>query len=271
MSYLVFVLITGKTEPPIKDDKKESEETDAWQRPARKHKRKSSRAATEERRPMEALDGFDPEDDFPKAKTSNRFTKHRPRLKSRKYESADEEPQGYSHSHRDRHGDGDTLENEEPAPKDDYRNDKRNKPDDKSRYSHRVVRRKPRDKFERRSESSERENADKSESDVDRWMSMRSGLGRAPGPEPFQDVEDEPDLRQRLEPPLREPPIRETPVREPPPKSVDEDEDIRSVKPTRGKGKKPKNYDEYNDYYDMKRVMNIKNKLPSLLRRTTGK
>lgn len=252
-------MITGKKEhlPPVKEDKKEIEEADSWQRPSRRQRKKKTSRTTEEPIP-DSHDRFNPENDFPKTRTSNRFiTKHRLRFKSRRFESHDEDEQGYP-SHRDKHADSDMQDNED-AVKEDYRNEKRNSMEDKMRYGRgeRVVRRKPRDKIDRGmdlEERSDREDMPKAESDVDRWMMMRGGLGRPPGPMPFPDMEEDREMRRRPDVPIRD-------------QSKSEEDEEAPMKRMKSKGKKE---EEYTDYYDMKRVMNIKNKLPSLLRRTTG-
>lgn len=70
-------------------------------------------------------------------------------------------------------------------------------------------------------------------------LNRRHGFGRAPGPPTFEETDDD-----------------------------DIDLDLR--KKSGGKRKMNKNYPDYNNYYDMKRVYNIKNRLPMLLRRTTS-
>ncbi|XP_028174454.1 DNA ligase 1-like [Ostrinia furnacalis] len=234
----------GKTESP---PGKEVDEAESWQhRPARRHKK--SRAVDDIH--TDPADRFDPDDDFPKPRSSNRFTKHHTRLKSRKFERHDDELPKYSENHKIRNDDSDTEE--ELQIDKDFRNDKR-KSFEEDRYAHRaggerVVRRKPRD---RQLKKEDGEESAKSDSDVDRWM--LPGMGRAPGPGP---------LSERLM--RRRPPDESMPgPREP----SDEDEPILQGEKAKGKSK---GYDDYSgDYYDMKRVMNIKKKLPSLLRRTT--
>ncbi|KAL0902821.1 hypothetical protein ABMA27_000609 [Loxostege sticticalis] len=251
----------GKTEPPPGN---EVEESESWQqRPARKHKKSRVVDVVD----TDHVDRFDPDDDFPKPR-GNRFTKHQTRHKSRKFERNDDDSPRYPVNHRGRSDDGD-IEEESQLDK-DFRNDKSKSFDD-DRYAHRVgservVRRKPRDRQMKKKMELDSEELDKAIADPDQWI--QEGLGRAPPPGP-------------LEAPLEAPLPSEAPApgraakrRRPDDDPVrffreEDDEDEPSPQGEKSR-KKIKNYGDYaSDYYDMKRVMNIKKKLPSLMRRPT--
>lgn len=255
------MVVAGKTEPPPGN---EVEESESWQqRPARKHKKSRVVDVVD----TDHVDRFDPDDDFPKPR-GNRFTKHQTRLKSRKFERHDDDSPRYPVNHRGRSDDGD-IEEESQLDK-DFRNDKSKSFDD-DRYAHRVgservVRRKPRDRQMKKKMELDSEELDKAIADPDQWI--QEGLGRAPPPGPL-----EAPLEASL--PSEAPaPGRAAKRRRPDDDPVrffreEDDEDEPSPQGEKSR-KKIKNYGDYaSDYYDMKRVMNIKKKLPSLMRRPT--
>ncbi|CAH0703647.1 unnamed protein product [Spodoptera exigua] len=233
-----------KTEKPIKD----SDDSEVWRKSGRKQR---GLMIPVDSATADAIHKFEHDDEeFPKFRPNHRHAKHRSRLKNEApvIDEASPSRRAIKYS-RDRKDDVSDIDR-----KDYFHLDKDDFPDDKSKEFEEDVkflneastrrRRKPRDRQLKR-KSSELDLAYDDELDLDRRLKG--------------DVDKEPPRRTR--PPDTRPVNRFRPL------SEDEDEDTTRGQP--GNKLRPKLYDDYDDYYDMKRVNSIKSKLPSLLRRTT--
>lgn len=195
------------------------------------------------------------EDDVPKFRSSHRFPKHRSRLKSDEIPREEESPPRRSVKYnRDRKDDVSDIDRKDyfHVDKDDFPDDKSKEFDEDVKFvneatARRVMRRKARDRHIKR-KSSDLESYDE-DLEGDRRLKGESDKEAAP---------------RRTRPSERAPMPRYRPLQ-----LEDEDEDPTKVQPLNKQ--KQKTYEDYDDYYDMKRVYSIKSKLPSLLRRTTGK
>ncbi|CAH0578356.1 unnamed protein product [Chrysodeixis includens] len=225
-----------KTEKPTKD----SEDSDVWRKPGRK-----------QRGLMRQMDGGSvdvankyerDEEEAPKYKTSHRYPKHRSRLKSdmlpRDEESPPRRPTKYS---RDRKDDVSDINRKYyfPVDKEEFADDKSKEFDEDVKFmneatTRRVMRRKQRDRH-----SMKRKPQD-DELEADRRMKPEIEGEELRGRQEAQR------MRERYRPVL-------------------DDDDEEKVQPLL----KPKEYEDYEDYYDMKRVYSIKNNLPQLLRRSS--
>ncbi|KAJ8737261.1 hypothetical protein PYW07_000532 [Mythimna separata] len=251
-----------KTEKPAKD----SDEAEGWRKPGRKQ-RGLLRPPIDKAEEARAHPRGDDDPLAPRA-ARDRHAKHRSRLKSDAADEPARRPAKYS---RDRKDDISDIDNKDyfPVDKDDFSDDKSKEFEEDVKFANvattRRARRKPRDRFMKRKSN-----------DLDMM--------------PAYDVDDELDrrvkegeeeLRRRVKEGEEE--LRRTrpPVMEGVPQAVrarprerflppDDEEDVlqRAMPPGAG-AHKPKPYEDYDDYYDMKRVHSIKSKLPSLMRRTT--
>ncbi|KAJ8737440.1 hypothetical protein PYW08_000035 [Mythimna loreyi] len=236
-----------KTEKPAK----ENDEAEVWRKPGRKQRelvRPTDNAADVRAHLHTDEDGPAPRP------TRDRRPKHRSRLKSAATDAPARRLAKYS---RDRKDDVSDIDSKDyfPVDKDDFPDDKSKDFEEDVKFANEATtrrgpRRKPRDRFVKR-KSSDLDMGYDSEEELDR----RLKAGEA-------------EMSRRTRPPeLDVPQATRARARErflPP--DDDEDELQRAQPP--GK-QKPKPYEDYDDYYDMKRVHSIKNKLPSLLRRTT--
>lgn len=205
----------------------------------------------------------DDDEEIPKFRTKRRFAKHRSRLKSEVEESVDEIPaprrqNKYSRDRKDVsdidrkdyfHVDREYVPDDKNKEFDDdekFVDDESTKKIDRRKPRHKPVKR-PRGTFDAYDDEFPAEKQVKGESDAE--------------PKILRD-----EMRLHQPAILRKAPGQQVY----PPASEDEDEvrgDPLKVIPGRFK---LKGYNEYDDYYDMKRASNIKNRLPSLLRRITG-
>ncbi|XP_052752665.1 uncharacterized protein LOC113518666 [Galleria mellonella] len=232
-------------EKQIKSSLKEVESEDLWQRPVRQQR---SRSLIDNDDYIE-IDKLSPEDVIPKLKSRYRYAKHRPRHKSWK---SDRDVR-INNNNRDENEEVNDTESEEFRDKVDFRRNKNKNLEDNVNYEHKVttnkiIRRKPR--------------------------RLTAGLRTS---RPVHDIEEDigdilPDRR------LKEDEASDDDFSfDAPPRNrlgnnryrPSDDEDI-VVKLHKNKLKQG-SYSEYNDYYDMKRVNNIKNKLPTLLQRTKAR
>ncbi|CAH1647927.1 unnamed protein product [Spodoptera littoralis] len=232
-----------KTEKPMKD----SDDSEVWRKPGRKQR---GLIRTMDSATADVIHKFErDEEEFPKLRPNHRYAKHRSRLKHegpRDEESPSRRPVKYSRDRKDVVSDIDRKDYFH-LDKDDFPDDKSKEFDDDVKFLNEATtrrRRKPRDRQMKR-KSSDLDLAYDDEADVDRRMKG--------------DVDKEPPRRTR--PPDARPADRFRTLVE------DEDEDMARGQPANKL--RPKSYDDYDDYYDMKRVNSIKSKLPSLLRRTT--
>lgn len=254
---------TVKTEKPVVKD---SDEIEGWRKSGRKHRELVRPSKID----ASIRNKFDHDDDeIPKFRTNRRYSKHRSRLKNEIEE--DTLPRRHNKYSRDRKDDSSELDRKDYLHVDkDYVPDDKNKEfDDDVKFMREVTTKRPNRRRPREREFKRRHREDILNEYVEDAISEA----------PKSDIELEPET---LRADMRR--LRTTEIRMPheharfAPHGEDEDEareDPREEpreEPVKGvPGKfKAKGYDEYDDYYDMKRVHNIKNKLPSLLRRTTG-
>ena len=200
------------------------------------------------------------DDEAPKYRSSHRYPKHRSRLKPEP--SIDEPPRRAKYS-RDRKDDVSDIDSKDyfPVDKEDFPDDKSKNFDEEVKFvneatTRRRAGRKPRDRFIKRKSS-----------DLDFAYDDDDLLDTRPKSDDEQ-VGGRPTRPPRPPPPRHEPVEARDPF--PPQPPPDEDEERTRVQPL-AKLAKQKPYADYDDYYDMKRVNNIKSKIPQLLRRpTTG-
>lgn len=229
---------------------KDSEDTEVWRKPGRERKQRGLIRIMDSAT-ADVIHKFQrsSEEDFPKLRPSHRYAKHRTRLKqespARDEESPSRRPIKYSRDRKDVVSDIDRKDYFN-LDKDDFPEGKSKEFDEDAKFLNEATtrrRRKPRDRQVKR-KSSDLDLAYDDEQDLE--------------PHLKGEVEKEPPHRTR--PPDARPADRFRTL-------DDEDEETRVQPASKAR---PKAYDDYDDYYDMKRVNSIKSKLPSLLRRTTG-
>ncbi|KAG6461872.1 hypothetical protein O3G_MSEX012913 [Manduca sexta] len=231
--------IHGKSERPPK----ESDDRKSWSKFARRH-RELERLRDDEN--LETLDRYDPEpEEISKIKINHRLPVLRTRLRSRKSRK-----EGSSRQRTVKH----RLNRNDPTDSDiEYIQGREATHEANGKdievgvdgYRHtpvteRIIRRKPRDRHIRGRLGDDREDAFES--------SRRMTADRSTESEYLLHDED----RERMNDREHYRPVLE-------------DEDAALT------GRRSKAYDNYGDYYDMKRVHNIKKKLPTLLRRTSAR
>ncbi|CAB3258827.1 unnamed protein product [Arctia plantaginis] len=251
-------------EPRVKTERpaKEPDDTDTWRRPGRKQRELVRSAGSDTN--MRNKYGLDDDDEeIPKFRTNRRFAKHRPRLKSEIEERVDEIPAPRRQNKYSR----DRTDVSDIDRKDYFHIDREYVPDDKNKefdddvkfMGDEITKKKDRRRAKSKPVKRPRGTFDDYDDDI-------------PPDRQVKGESDEP-LIPRDEMRLHQPAIlRKAPGQQVyPPASEDEDEDKADpLKVIPGRFKL-KGYNEYDDYYDMKRASNIKNRLPSLLRRTTEK
>lgn len=198
------------------------------------------------------------DEDMPKFRSSHRYPKHRSRLKDA---NVDEPPRRAAKYSRNRKDDVSDIDSKDyfHVYKDDFPDDKSKEFEEEVKFvneatTRRGPRRKPRDRFVKRKSS------DLDIANDDEEQDLRMKIDEAEG------------MRRTLQPDTRLHPTHAWRGRgserfRPP---LDDEEDEPPKLHPVGKPKR-KHFEDYDEYYDdMKRVNSIKNKLPSLLRRTTG-
>ncbi|XP_059059914.1 uncharacterized protein LOC131853117 [Achroia grisella] len=226
-------------ENSMKSSSKEEEIEDPWQKPIRKYKSRNN--------DYYETDKHSPEDIATRYKSSHRFEKHRPRHKS----WISDRNVRLNNYNRDGNNEiRDTERDEIISDNVDYRKNKNKNLQDNYKYdleitTNRIIRRKP-----RRLAGEQKP----SRSVLDIHDNIEDIL-----PDSRLREDEDADEESRSDIPLRQR-KGDSPFRQ----SDDDDVIVKLHK----KKTKPGAYPEYNDYYDMKRVHNIKNKLPTLLRRT---
>uniref|UniRef100_A0A2A4JQZ7 Uncharacterized protein n=1 Tax=Heliothis virescens TaxID=7102 RepID=A0A2A4JQZ7_HELVI len=243
-----------KTEKPTKD----SDDSEVWRKPGRKQR---GLVRPTDSANADVANKFDrDEEDAPKFRLTHRFPKHRSRLKNELPARDDESPRRPVKYSRDRKDDVSDIDRKDyfHVDKDDFPDDKSKDFDDEGKFANEATtrrgnRRKPRDRHIKR-KSNDLDSAYEDDLDLDRRLKAESDKEtprrtRPPDNGPGERL-SEVRVHDRFRPPLEE-----------------EEEDLTKVQPL--SKSKPKSYEDYDDYYDMKRVYNIKSKLPSLLRRTT--
>lgn len=250
----------GKTEKFIKD----IEETDVWQKfdTTGKYRRQSSPIDDGD---IDTLDKYSPEEMVPKFKPSNRFAKHRP-LKIRDFERR-EVPRRRPSKTQSRHRVEELVRKDvfDELHSDDFRDSKHSGiHEDSMEFTRRattakVIRRKPRDRFEK-------DQSDEDDPLADLGLSLGdSGVMKSGRLEDYRS--DNEFLRGGgpPRPPEGAPSFsdndfqRSSGYRRP----SDQGGTFRDREESMGKPM-GKQIPEYNDYYDMKRLQGIKNKLPGL-------
>lgn len=248
----MYFLFTVKTENSAKG----LEETEVWRKPGRKQRgllRPSIDSAGDARKHSRD------EDDAPAPRASHeRYSKHRSRLKS---DALDEPARRLAKYSRDRKDVSDVDSKDYfPVDKDDFTDDKSKEFDDDVKFVKEVTtrqgsRQKPQDRYIKRKSS----DLDMAYDDDDLELRVKpiedpssKGMQHTRPPELAGVPQSARVLsRERFRPP-------------------DEEEDVQSRVQLLGGKHKQKPYEDYDDYYDMKRVHSIKNKLPVLLHRTTS-
>lgn len=193
-------------------------------------------------------------EDVAKYRSSHRYPKHRSRLKPEL--SVDDLPR--RSNYRDRKDDVSDIDSKDyfPVDKDDFQDDKSKDFDDEVKFvnevtTRRAPRRKPRDRFIKR-KSSNLDFAYDDDDLLDQRPKSEDETARRTRPSEHEAGEARPHMRGHFRP-----------------APLDDEEARVHVQPLSKTKHKP--YEDYDDYYDMKRVNSIKNKLPQLLRRpTTG-
>lgn len=257
-----FLIFLGKTEK-LKD----VEETDVWQKfvTTGKYRRQSSPIDDGD---IDTLDKYSPEEMVPKFKPNNRFVKHRS-LKIRDFDRGDA-PRKRPSNTQSRHRVEDLVRKEAfgELHSDNFRESKHiNLHEDSMQFTRRtttarVIRRKPRDRFEKAPLDDDDPLADLGLSLGDSDIMKSSRLGdyrsdieyrRGGGPRRPEDAPSFSDNDfHRSSGFQRRPPHQGETFRG---REDSMEKPMASMKDNQ----------EYNDYYDMKRVESIKNKLPGLL------
>ncbi|CAH0684746.1 unnamed protein product [Chilo suppressalis] len=242
----------GKTEQSAGGQINEAE---SWRRSIRKQRRK-----VDDDFILNDEEKFEPDDDIHKAKSVIRFTKHRPRYKSHKFDENDDSPRFLKRRVRDRSNIVPELSDEREIrdDKDNFLDESKSLVNKNKQFTYRTksvrARRRPRDRLERHRPS------DDDEIEM-REMGKERNLDIWPQLDQDQEIAEQRRLdfegvtRPRLLAPIRplEPPSG--------------DEEPALVRSFQGKNQERSQYnDNYSDYYDMKRAMNVKNKLPSMRR-----
>lgn len=265
--------VLGRTQKLVKD----IEETDVWHNfdTTGKHRRPSSPIDDGD---IDTLDKYSPEEMVPKFKLNNRFPKHRS-LKIRDFEREDEvrrRPPKTQSRHRVEElvRKENERENEfEDLHSDDFRQNKHgNLHEDSMEFTRRattarVIRRKPRDRFDKPPSDDDDPLAD---------LGLRLGDSGVMKSGHLNEYQSDTEFRRGGGPPRR-PDVapsfsdnefhRNSGIQRRP---LDQGDTFRDREESM---EKPvaKHLQEYNDYYDMKRVQSIKNKLPNLQAPTEGK
>ncbi|XP_021194696.2 DNA ligase 1 [Helicoverpa armigera] len=257
-----------KTEKPTKD----TDDSEVWRKPGRKQR---GLVRPPDSAVADVVSKFDrDEEDAPKFRLSHRFPKHRSRLKNELPARDDESPRRPVKYSRDRKDDVSDIDRKDyfHVDKDDFPDDKSKEFDDEGKFANEATtrrgnRRKPRDRHIKR-KSSDLDSSYEDDLDLDRRLKVDSDkeVPRRTRPPDDRAVERP---AERIAERLGDRP-GDFRAHERFRSHLDEDEeDLTKAQPV--SKSKPKTYEDYDDYYDMKRVYNIKNKLPSLLRRTTEK
>ncbi|RVE51473.1 hypothetical protein evm_003874 [Chilo suppressalis] len=242
----------GKTEQPAGGQINEAE---SWRRSIRKQRRK-----VDDDFILNDEEKYEPDDDIHKAKSVIRFTKHRPRYKSHKFDENDDSPRFLKRRVRDRSNIVPELSDEREIrdDKDNFLDESKSLVNKNKQFTYRTksvrARRRPRDRLERHRPSDDDEIEMREmgkERNLDIW------------PQLDQDKEIAEQRRLDFEGVTR--PRLLAPIRPLEPPSGDEEPAL--VRSFQGKNQERSQYnDNYSDYYDMKRAMNVKNKLPSMRR-----
>lgn len=231
-----------------------------WQKPAKKkhHSRLTNDALDH---PMK----YNADEDPPF--TNQHFSKHRPRLKSRN-PVRDEEPQHSSKHIRSRNDESNVeskhfqndLQEDRSIDFDDVTNDSR-KP-----TTARVARRRPRDQYVPQKGRDELERDDVMRRNM--FKKDKRLFAGYPDYDSAADVQPEGLLRR---------PSGVDRRNQLPNFDLSDNDELSGIAPPNRRRMRPANLakskskDEYSDYYDMKRVQGIRERLPNLLRRTKGK
>lgn len=265
MFICIFIYFLGKTEKLIKD----VEETEGWQKfvTTGKYRRQSS---TIDDGDIDTLDKYSPEEMVPKFKPNNRFAKHRS-FKIRDFERGDVPRRRFTKS-PSRHRVEDVRKDVfDELHSDDFRERKHSGiHEDSMEFTRRattarVIRRKPRDRFEKDQPDDDDPLADLGLSLDDSGVMKSGRLGDYPSDTEFRR-DGGPPRRPEGAPSFSDTEFHRSSGLQRRPS--DQDETFRNREESMEKPKE-KPIQEYNDYYDMKRVQSIKNKLPGLLHLST--